>query len=229
MYHCAKPAAAAAACISTPPLEASAVAGAVGGGLKRRTKKSICFDKKSRVYCLYKEATESLSIIMQPTTTCSGSRNNSANDALRMATDAAADQSCAGTIARLIQADAAKDAENARLIQDNNAKDATIAAFAHVLQLANDTVAHERKMRCAATDRLNAGEEGEGKKVKALRKVISELQELKEKTREINFVKGQLANKKMDRKEAVASSKRYKRDAEALAAEIARRDQAAAL
>jgi hypothetical protein len=169
---------------------------------------------------------------MQATTTCSGSRNNSANDALRMATDAAADQSCAGnaaTIARLIQADAAKDAENARLIQDNNAKDATIAAFAHVLQLANDTVAHERKMRCAATDRLNAGEEGEGKKVKALRKVISELQELKEKKREINVVKGQLANKKMDRKEAVASSKRYKRDAEALAAEIARRDQAAAL
>jgi hypothetical protein len=103
-------------------------------------------------------------------------------------------------------------------------------------------------LRRAANGRLGAADR---KKAKELRNVISGLQdeivEIKEcvavKTFDINFVKcdlnfvrgdlnlvkGRLTNEKMRRKEAVASSKRYKRDAEALAAEIARRAQAAAI
>jgi hypothetical protein len=107
----------------------------------------------------------------------------------------------------------------------------------------HDTAAHERKLRRAANGRLGAADR---KKAKELRNVIGGLQdeivEIKEcvavKTFDLNFVKcdlnfvkGQLANEKMRRNEAVVSSKRYKMDAEALrlAAEIARRDQAATL
>ncbi len=101
-------------------------------------------------------------------------------------------------------------------------------------QCANDVATHECKLRRAANGRLGADDR---KKAKELRKVISELQDknielencVAAKTDDLNFVKGELENEKMHCNEAVASSKRYKRDAEALAAEIARRDQAAAL
>jgi hypothetical protein len=166
---------------------------------------------------------------MQPTITRSGSRLNSANDALRKAAGASAGV-VAQTLTRLIQAAAAKDADNARLIQDNNAKDATIAAFASRLQ--------REKARRAAPGRLGLYYMKKAdSKVKELRKIISELHDEKielkvwvaAKTGDLNFVNGLLENEKTRCNEAVASSKRYKRNAEALAAEIARRDQAAAL
>ena len=113
----------------------------------------------------------------------------------------------------------------------NSANDASAGVVAQ-------NIASREKARRAAPGRLGLYYMKKAdSKLKELRKIISELHDEKielrfwvaAKTGDLNFVNGLLENEKTRCNEAVASSKRYKRNAEALAAEIARRDQAAAL